>query len=140
MPSKLSTSTNPIMTTSTLSTRTNHFNNPSINRMTQSINSSINKMTQSINTNVNNSQTYGINSIYPSTSVMPIDKSLTASTKVIEIPLSSSNSTSNILQSSTNFGPLTGRSAIFNYSYAPRIYSRSLSRNKDNQYDDENFY
>ena len=139
MPSKLSTSTNPIMTTSTLSTRTNNFNNPSINRMTQSINSSINKMTQSINTNVNNSQTYGINSIYPSTSVMPIDKSLTASTKVIEIPLSSSNSTSNILQSSTNFGPLTGRSAIFNYSYAPRIYSRSLSRNKDNQYDEENF-
>ena len=139
MPSKLSTSTNPIMTTSTLSTRTNHFNNPSINRMTQSINSSINKMTQSINTNVNNSQTYGVNSIYPSTSIMPIDKSLTASTKVIEIPLSSLNSTSNILQSSTNFGPLTGRSAIFNYSYVPRIYSRSLSRNKDNQYDDENF-
>ena len=138
MPSKLSTSTNPIMTTSTLSTRTNNFNNPSINRMTQSINSSINIMSQSINTNVNNSQIYGINSIYPS-NIMPIEKSLTASTKVIEIPLSSSNSTSNILQSSTNFGPLTGRSAIFNYSYVPRVYSRSLSRNKDNQYDDENF-
>lgn len=139
IPSKLSTSTNPIVTTSTLSTRTNHFNNPSINRMSQSINSSINRMTQSVDTNINNSQTYGVNSIYPSNSIMPIDKSVTASTKVIEIPLSSSTSSSNILQSSTNFGPLTGGSRIFNYSYVPRIYSRSLSRNKDNQYDDENF-
>ena len=139
IPSKLSTSTNPIVTTSTLSTRTNHFNNPSINRMSQSINSSINRMTQSVDTNINNSQMYGVNSIYPSNSIMPIDKSVTASTKVIEIPLSSSTSSSNILQSSTNFGPLTGRSRIFNYSYVPRIYSRSLSRNKDNQYDDENF-
>ena len=139
IPSKLSTSTNPIVTTSTLSTRTNHFNNPSINRMSQSINSSINRMTQSVDTNINNSQTYGVNSIYPSNSIMPIDKSVTASTKVIEIPLSSSTSSSNILQSSTNFGPLTGGSRIFNYSYVPRIYSRSLSRNKDNQYDDEHF-
>ena len=107
--------------------------------MSQSINSSINRMTQSVDTNINNSQTYGVNSIYPSNSIMPIDKSVTASTKVIEIPLSSSTSSSNILQSSTNFGPLTGGSRIFNYSYVPRIYSRSLSRNKDNQYDDEHF-
>ena len=133
MTSKISTSTKPIMTTSTYvnpySARTNHFSNTSIN-----------KMTQSINSNVNNSQLFGLSSINPSMSLIQSNKSLQVPTKVIEIPLTSSNSSSNILQSSTNFGAYTGKSMILNYSYVPRVYSRSLSRSKINNYYYENDY
>ena len=133
MTSKISTSTNPIMTTSTYinpySARTSNFNNTSIN-----------KMTQSFNSNVNNSQLLGLNSINPSKSLIHSNKSLQVPTKVIEIPLTSSISYSNILQSSTNFGAYTGKSSILNYSYVPRVYSRSLSRSKINNYYYENDY
>ena len=133
MTSKISTSTKPIMTTSTYvnpySARTNHFSNISIN-----------KMTQSINSNVNNSQLFGLSSINPSMSLIQSNKSLQVPTKVIEIPLTSSNSSSNILQSSTNFGAYTGKSMILNYSYVPRVYSRSLSRSKINNYYYEDDY
>ena len=133
MTSKISTSTKPIMTTSTYvnpySARTNHFSNTSIN-----------KMTQSINSNVNNSQLFGLSSINPSMSLIQSNKSLQVPTKVIEIPLTSSNSSSNILQSSTNFGAYTGKSMILNYSYVPRVYSRSLSRSKINNYYYEDDY
>lgn len=119
----MSTTTHrPIMTTSTylspLSTRTNNFN----------------KVTTSINTNVNNSQLYGITSINPTMSLSRNDKSLGVSTKVIEIPLSSSISSSNLLQSSV-VKPYTDRSNILNYSYPPRVYSRSLSIKRINDYD-----
>ena len=133
MTSKISTSTKPIMTTSTYvnpySARTNHFSNISIN-----------KMTQSINSNVNNSQLFGLSSINPSMSLIQSNKSLQVPTKVIEIPLTSSNSSSNILRSSTNFGAYTGKSMILNYSYVPRVYSRSLSRSKINNYYYEDDY
>ena len=120
---QMSTTTHrPIMTTSTylspLSTRTNNFN----------------KVTTSINTNVNNSQLYGMTSINPTMSLSRNDKSLGVSTKVIEIPLSSSISSSNLLQSSV-VKPYTDRSNILNYSYAPRVYSRSLSIKRINDYD-----
>ena len=126
--SKLSTSTNPIMTQSTYvnqySDSTNNFNNASINNMTTSV-----------DTSVTNSQMFGINSINPSMSLIPSNKYMEGSTKVIEIPLASSNSSSNILQSSTYFGSPIGKSSILNYSYRPRVYSRSLSRDKLNNYD-----
>ena len=96
--------------------------------MTQSVNT--------VNTKVNNSQLFGLSSINPSKSIIPSDKSLAVSTKVIEIPLTSSYSSSNILQSSTKFESSTGRSVILNYSYIPRVYSRSLSRSKLNSYDE----
>ena len=132
MPSKLSTSTSPIVTTSTtyanpLSTSTYNYNNASIP-----------KMTQSVNTNVNNSQMLGINSINPSMSIYPTNNSMAASTKYIQIPLSSSHSNSNLLQSSIDLNSSLGKSVLLNYSYMPRIYSRSLSKKKLNNYD--NYY
>ena len=122
MTSQISTSTNPIISKSTyvnpLSTSTNNFN----------------KMTQSIN-NLNNSQM--LRSVNPSMSLIPTDKSLAVSTHIIEIPLSSSRSTSNMLQSSIN---LTGKSTIFNYSYLPRVYRRTLSNQKLNNNDNYTSY
>ena len=114
--SKISTSTNPIIAKSSyvnpLSVSTNNFN----------------KMTQSINT-VNNSQM--IRSINPTMNLIPSDKSLAVSTNIIEIPLSSYRSTTNIQQSSVDLG----KSTILNYSYMPRIYRRSLSNTKLNNSD-----
>ena len=116
MTSKISTSTHPIISKSTyvnpLSTSTSNFN----------------KITKSIN-NVNNSQMQ--NSINPSMSLIPVQKSLATSTNIIEIPLSSSHSSSNLLQSSIDLG----KSNILNYSYIPRYYRRSLSNKKINNYD-----
>ena len=105
MTSQISTSTNPVMTTSSyvnpLSARTNTIKVSNINKMSQSINS------------INNSQLLGFQSINPSMSLGNTNiKPYNASTNVIEIPQSinpsmslvnpnvkSYNSSSNFIQS-----------------------------------------
>ena len=123
MSSKISTSTNPLISTSSYinPTRTNSFNALDITKMTKSVNS------------VYNSQIFGVQSINPSISqVNPNLKSYNTSTNVIEIPLSYSTSSSNILQSPTNLRTSTLKSLVLNNSYIPRYYSRSLSSSKLN--------
>lgn len=124
MSSLISTSTNPVMTTSSyanpLLVRTNSFNASNINKMTSSVNS------------INNSQMFGLQSMNPSMSLVnPNIKSYNASTNVIEIPLSSSTS-SNILQSPIGLKTSTVKSFVLNNNSNPRFYSRSLPKNKIN--------
>ena len=127
--SQIATSTNPVMMTSSyanpLATRTSSYNASDINKLTQSINS------------LNNSQMFGIQSINPSMSLVnPNLKSynINTSTKVIEIPLSSSTSSTNILQSQSpiDLKTSTTKSFVLNNSTNPRIYSRSLPKNNLN--------
>ena len=127
--SQIATSTNPVMMTSSyanpLATRTSSYNASDINKLTQSINS------------LNNSQMFGIQSINPSMSLVnPNLKSynVNTSTKVIEIPLSSSTSSTNILQSQSpiDLKTSTTKSFVLNNSTNPRIYSRSLPKNNLN--------
>ena len=127
--SQIATSTNPVMMTSSyanpLATRTSSYNASDINKLTQSINS------------LNNSQMFGIQSINPSMSLVnPNLKSynINTSTKVIEIPLSSSTSSTNILQSQSpiDLKTSTTKSFVLNTSTNPRIYSRSLPKNNLN--------
>ena len=123
--SQLPTSTNPVMMTSSyvnpLSVRTNSFNASNIKKMTESVNS------------LKNSQMLGFQSINPSmTLVNPNNKFYNASTNVIEIPLAYSTSSSNILQPPVNLKTSTVRSFALNNSVNPKIYSRSLLKNKLN--------
>ena len=127
--SQIAKSTNPVMMTSSyanpLATRTSSYNASDINKLTQSINS------------LNNSQMFGIQSINPSMSLVnPNLKSynVNTSTKVIEIPLSSSTSSTNILQSQSpiDLKTSTTKSFVLNNSTNPRIYSRSLPKNNLN--------
>ena len=127
--SQIATSTNPVMMTSSyanpLATRTSSYNASDINKLTQSINS------------LNNSQMFGIQSINPSMSLVnPNLKSynINTSTKVIEIPLSSSTSSTNILQSQSpiDLKTSTTKSFVLNNNTNPRIYSRSLPKNNLN--------
>ena len=186
MTSQISTSTNPVMTTSSyvnpLSARTNTFNVSNINKMSQSINSinnsqllgfqsinpsmslgntnikpynastnvieipqSINPSMSLVNPNVKsyNSSSNFIQSINPSMSLVnPNLKSYNAtSTKVLEIPLASSTSSSNIIQSSPiDLKTSTVKTFNINSSSNPRIYSRSLPKNRLNYLNNYNYY
>jgi len=133
MKSPISTSTNPVMMTSSyanpLSARTKSFNSLNINKMSQSTNS------------INNSQMLGFQSINPSMSLVnPNLKSYNASTNVLEIPLGTSTSTSNIMQSPINLKTSTVKTFNLNNSYNPRIYSRSLPKNRLNNLINYNYY
>ena len=184
MTSQISTSTNPVMTTSSyvnpLSARTNTFNVSNINKMSQSVNSinnsqllgfqsinpsmslgntnikpynastnvieipqSINPSMSLVNPNVKsyNSSTNVIQSINPSMSLVnPNLKSYNATTNVLEIPLASSTSSSNIIQSPIDLKTSTVKTFNINTSSNPRIYSRSLPKNRLNYLNNYNYY
>lgn len=133
MSSQISTSTNPVMMTSSYSnpytSGTNSYNISTINKMTQSVNS------------VNNSQMFGVQSINPSMSLVnPNVKPLSTSTNVIEIPLGSSTSSTNILHSPMDLKNWTGKSIALSNSYNPRVNSHSLPKNNINNLNNYNYY
>ena len=102
--------------------------------------STINKMTQSVNS-VNNSQMFGVQSINPSMSLVnPNVKPLSTSTNVIEIPLGSSTSSTNILHSPMDLKNWTGKSIALSNSYNPRVNSHSLPKNNINNLNNYNYY
>jgi hypothetical protein len=123
--SQISTQSNPIASKSTYSIPLS----PRINNLTTS---NINTMTQSVN--VNNPQVLA-SSINPSMSLNPY-QSYSISTNNIGVPLVSSTSNSNLLQSPRDLQTSTMvKSFVLDNSYIPnRVISHSLPKKKLNNY------